>query len=97
MPNNHIQNSSRWSKLWITCVSAASYLGQSFPPLCGLIWSFAELCKSPRIFHPLVNTLSHELSTTRFSHLISVITIVFHAFHSTYYYEYESNLLIKGA
>ena len=97
MPNNPIVTMSIWSKLWKTCVSIASYAEQSFPPSCAKHNVLTKLCKNTTIFHHSINTLLHDFSTTKLGGFTSNKCPVFHTFHSTYYYEYESNLLIKGA
>ena len=86
-----------WDKLWKNCVSMGIKLGQTFP--LGLVneVKFAKMCKTYYFIHQQINKLSRIISTAINHWFTTVKNTVFHRFHITYYYEYESNLLFKGA
>ena len=90
-------NLSAWDKLWKNCVSMGIKLGQTFP--LGLVneAKFAKMCKTCYFIHQQINKLSRIISTAINRWFTTVKNTVFHRFHITYYYEYESNLLFKGA
>ena len=76
-------------KLWKICEQAVAKVGYIFIRQTWKNSFLANLCVKPTSFALFLNNQIYILSTVKNEVSTTVINLLFHLFHSPYYYDYE--------